>query len=445
LGGLTAALFLFLQDYAAGAADEAFDRVLAAAATSIAEAVRVEDGQITLELPSAALTVVGASRLNRVFYAVHGPDGSLITGYPGLTSPSRTDPTDAVVHFVDGVFLHQPVRIGLMSRYFDFGAQSGWMSVTIAETREARSRLAFNILRHAFLPVVPAMIAAFVLVWAALTRAVAPLRALETELATRMPHDLAPIQAPTPREISTLVNTINAFMQRLDGIVHPLRGLVADAAHQVRTPLASIVAQAQVALTDTDPASLRGRVQRILANSIDATRIVNQLLTEANVIHHSSGTARSRCDLRKLCLEALARLAKAEMERCRFTTKDEAHAGFCVAGHELSLRELIANLIDNALKYAPASHVEIALSAVPHDRMIRLQVADRGPGIPDAEKALVMLRFQRGASSSGVAGSGLGLSIAQCVAASGGGQVSLLDREGGGLVVRVDLKGAGPE
>jgi signal transduction histidine kinase len=431
-------LFLYVRNFSLDAADTAFDRVLAASALSIADSIRVEDGHLTLELPLAAMEILGAARENRAFYAVRAPDHSLVTGYDGLPNQPR-DPTDHGPHFFDATYSNDPVRVGSINRYIDFGEQSGWVSVTVAETREARTQLASLILRNSLAPMAVAGLIICLLISQGLNRAWAPLVSLEAELTQRVPADLTPIRASVPREVASLVSSLNAFMQRLDGVLSALRVLAAETTHEMRTPLASIRALAEVAATEPDVGMLRGYVRRILANTIDATRIVNQLLAEAALAHHIETSTNSCCDFLELYLQAVERLPTADMERCRLAAISTVHTDFPVRGAPLALRELIDNLLDNALKYAVRGMVDIDLRTSPDGSMIEFDVADRGPGIPDAEKKLVLGRFQRGSSATGVAGTGLGLSIVDSAVAAAGGVLSLLDRPGGGLIARVML------
>jgi two-component system sensor histidine kinase TctE len=228
-------------------------------------------------------------------------------------------------------------------------------------------------------------------------------------------------------------------MQRLDGVLCTLRGLAVETTHEMRTPLASIRALAEVAASEPDVGKLRGYVGRIHANAIDATRIVNQLLAEAAIAHQIETSSNVSCDFLELYLQAVERLPTDQMQRCRLADISMMHADFPVCGAPLAFRELIDNLLDNALKYAPRGIVDVDLRTSPDGSMIEFDVADRGPGIPDHEKPLVVGRFQRGSTGTGVAGTGLGLSIANSAVAAAGGVLSLLDRPGGGLIARILL------
>jgi len=229
-------LFLYVRNFSLNAADTAFDRVLAASALSIADSIRVEDGHLTLEMPLAALEILGAARDNRAFYAVRAPDHSLVTGYPDLPDEPR-GLNDHSPHFFDATHSNDPVRVGSIRRYIDFGEHSGWVSVTVAETREARTQLAAQICRNSFAPMALAGLIICLLISKGLNRAWAPLVALETELTQRVPADLTPIRASVPREVASLVSSLTAFMHRLDGVLSTLRGLAVETTQEMRPRL----------------------------------------------------------------------------------------------------------------------------------------------------------------------------------------------------------------
>jgi signal transduction histidine kinase len=433
-------LFAYLRSFSLDAADTAFDRVLEAAALSIADSIRVEDeeGHLTLELPLASLEILGAARETRAFYSVRAPDHSLITGYDDLPN-AKPAHQDRDPYFFDAVYSNVPVRVGTVQRYIDFGETSGWVTVTVAETREARAQLASLILKNSLAPMAAAGLVIFLLISTGLKRAWAPLVALERELAGRAPTDLSPIQASVPKEVSSLVTGINGFMQRLDGVLNTLRSIAVDTTHEMRTPLASIRALAEVAVSEQDTTVTRGYVRRILANAVDATRIVNQLLAEAALAHHIETSANASCDILELYLQAVERLPTQDMQRCQLTDLSTVHGDFLVRGAPIVFRELIDNLLDNALKYAPAGSIDVDLRTSSDGATIEFDVADRGPGISDQEKVAVLQRFQRGSTGAHVAGTGLGLNIAKSAASAAGGDLSLLDRPGGGLIARVTL------
>jgi two-component system sensor histidine kinase TctE len=428
-------LVALVRDYARGASDSAFDRLLAASAFSIAGAVQIEDGAVAVELPTASLAMLDFSDDDRVFYQVAAPDGAFVTGYAdlGAALPAAASATPS---FADGVYRGEAVRIGTVGRLVFVDGKAGWVTIRVAETRGARSALASEILGRAALPLAALGLVALGLVWFGIRYAFAPLVVMERELRRRAPEDLSPVQVPVPVEVQQLVGALNDFIARLRSVMDRVSGLVADAAHQVRTPLASLRAQAEVAVDEADPDRLRDRVVRIHQNAVQASHLVNQLLMDATVRHRLEAREATAVGLEAVIEDVRQRLDPADADRLAVTVSPDA-SDTAVNGDRVALREMLWNLIDNALTHAPDGTVEVA-AALEAGRAVIL-VSDRGPGIPDQEKELVLERFIRGQAGQAQAGSGLGLSIVRTVVAAHGGRLALLDRPGGGLQARVEL------
>ncbi|MDG9972098.1 extracellular solute-binding protein, partial [Achromobacter mucicolens] len=273
--------------------------------------------------------------------------------------------------------------------------------------------------------------------WFGVQRAFAPLAVVERELRRRAPDDLEPLVKPVPREVRRLIEALNGFMQRLSGAMDTLNTLVADAAHQVRTPLASLRAQAEVALDETDPQRLHARLERIHLNATHASQLINQLLMDATITHRLGKGARALVGVAETVNETRRRIGPLEAQRLRIAIAPEVRRAR-IAGDRIALREMLRNLVDNALRYAPDGPVEIQATPVAGYR-VALTVSDRGPGVADDEKESVQQRFSRGRAGETLPGSGLGLAIVRSVAVAHGGSLWLLDRPGGGLTARVVL------
>ncbi|MFE0756537.1 extracellular solute-binding protein [Inquilinus sp. NPDC058860] len=428
-------LVALIRDYARGASDSAFDRLLAASAFTIAGAVQIEDGAVTVELPTASLAMLDFSDDDRVFYEVAAPDGAFVTGYRDLGA-GLPPAASATPDFTEGTYHGEAVRIATVGRLVFVEGKAGWATIRVAETRGAREALASEILGQAALPLAALGLVALGLVWFGIRYAVAPLVVMERELRRRAPEDLSPVQVPVPVEVQQLAGALNDFIARLRSVMERVSGLVADAAHQVRTPLASLRAQAEVAVDEDDPARLRDRVVRIHQNAVQASHLVNQLLMDATVRHRLEAREATVVPLDAIVEDVRQRLESEEAGRLSVALAPEA-ARTGISGDRVALREMLWNLVHNALTHAPGGDVEIE-AAVERDRAV-IRVSDRGPGIPAAEKALVLERFTRGEGSRDRPGSGLGLSIVRTVAEAHGGTLALLDRPGGGLQVEVAL------
>lgn len=432
-------LIAFIRDYAFQAADRAFDRLLSASALSIAGAVQVEDGAVVLELPVAAFAMVSGQE--RIFYAVLAPDGAHVTGYPDLV-PDAAPAASVEPRFADATHNGEAVRMVSVGRLISTAEETGWVTVRVAETRGARTALATEIQRNALIPVAVLTVLALGMVWVVIGRAFAPLATIDRALRQRRPDDLSPLDVPVPVEVQRLVEGLNGFMARLSISTKRMGELVAEAAHQVRNPLAALRAQSDMALTEPDEASLRARVTRIHDLAVQSSHLVSQLLMDATISHRMESAQMQSLSIAALVEEVAGRLDPDQAPRVdAIVAPDVATA--VVLGDRIALREALANLIGNALIYSDGP-VQIDLRAGSAG-FIALSVLDRGPGIPDADKPRVVQRFVRGAGGDSTVGSGLGLDIARRVAQSHGGALVLLDRVGGGLTVQLNLPYQAPD
>ena len=429
------AFIVFIHSYARRAADQAYDRLLTASALTIAGAVLVEEGRVTVELPYAALAMLGSGG-DRIYYQVEAPDGALVTGYGDLAEELPAVRSAETV-FADSRYHDEPVRVASIGRLISASSAAGWVTIRVAETRGARTALASEIVSRAVLPLIGILVLALALVWFGVQRAFAPLTTVEAALRDRAPQDLSPLAVPVPAEVSQLVAALNDFMRRLASVMNALSGVVADAAHQVRTPLASLRAQAEVALDERDYQALHERVAKIHRNAVHASELVSQLLMEATLTHRLESRESALIPIADIVEDVARRFDPDEVGRLTVTVAPTL-AGTHLMGDRLALQEMLRNLAGNALLYAPDSPVEIVAEPAPGERVL-IMVRDHGPGIPDTEKEIVLQRFQRGKTGAGTVGSGLGLPIARTVALAHGGSLSLHDRPGGGLEVRLEL------
>ncbi|KXJ63481.1 signal protein [Achromobacter xylosoxidans] len=427
-------LVFFLRGYAQRAAEQAFDRLLAASALTIAGSVQIEDNEVTVEPPVSSLAMLSGGE--RVFYEARTSNGRLITGYgdlaPGLPLAQSATPVFTYLSYHD-----EPIRVATVGRLVSASQHAGWVTLRVAETLGSREALAGEILGRSVLPLVVVSLVALGLLWFGVQRAFAPLAVVERELRRRAPDDLEPLVKPVPREVRRLIEALNGFMQRLSGAMDTLNTLVADAAHQVRTPLASLRAQAEVALDETDPQRLHARLERIHLNATHASQLINQLLMDATITHRLGKGARALVGVAETVNETRRRIGPLEAQRLRIAIAPEVRRAR-IAGDRIALREMLRNLVDNALRYAPDGPVEIQATPVAGYR-VALTVSDRGPGVADDEKESVQQRFSRGRAGETLPGSGLGLAIVRSVAVAHGGSLWLLDRPGGGLTARVVL------
>ena len=424
-------LIVFIRDYAERASDRAFDRLLAASALTIAGAVQVENEAVVVEIPFAAFAMFSGQ--DRVFYAVEDPDARTVTGYEDLAAQMgetvSSEPT-----FTDILYRGEIARVASVGRLISTPSDTGWVTIHVAETQNQREALSNEILSNAVLPVLALTLLAIGLVWFGISRMFAPLTELEHELRARSPDDLSPITVPVPSEVEHLVSALNGFMARLQKAMERVSGLVAEAAHEVRTPLASLRAQAEVAMDEQDPEALRRRVGRIHTGAVQASQLVSQLLMEATISHRMENSEIETTTLASVIGDVLQRLDPDQAQRLQVALGQAAEAP--LRGDRVALREMMRNVVDNALVYSDGP---IDIVGRIENGALCVEVSDRGPGIEAGEKSEVLERFKRGKASNGKVGSGLGLSIVARVTQAHGGSLRLLDRTGGGLSVAITL------
>lgn len=277
------------------------------------------------------------------------------------------------------------------------------------------------------------------LIWVAVGRALRPLEAVRAEITRRDAPSLHALDTQhLPDEVAPLAEALNDLLAKLDRALAAQRGFIADAAHELRTPLTAVRLQAQLASRAQGPEEREAAFRRLLTGVDRASHLVEQLLQMARLEPDARPTAFS-----EVRLDALAKQMVAEFSSQAEAKEIDLGVGAClpvgVSGHEESLRVMLSNLVDNALRYTPpGGRVDVEVGEEPGKAI--LSVTDTGPGIPAEERERVFDRFHRLAGAD-IPGSGLGLAIVRQVARLHGGEISLGDAPGGGLLARVVLPG----
>ncbi|MGE8626053.1 sensor histidine kinase N-terminal domain-containing protein [Achromobacter denitrificans] len=438
-----AALYLLVRGYAHQTADTTYDQLLRASVLSIADSLQLVQGEWRMDMPYASLALLEQAPRDRVFYRVVATGGELVSGYADLPSPpARPDagPADTP-RLYDARYQDEPVRVAWMERKIAGPRDAETAVIQVAQTREARNALAAGILWQGTLALIGFAAAALALAYWGLQRSLSPIQRIERELAARNASDLHPIAAPVPEELDTLVHALDGFMARLSENLDTLRLFIAEAAHQLRTPLAALHAQMEVALDEEDPAEQRRSLLAVLRNAEKLSRLVNQLLSDASVIHRSNVRQFQPVDLAELLSQALYdTVPQADPQPDVRLSLPAAANPPRVMGDSLMLREAFKNLIDNALRHGATEdgHIDVRLEADGADW--RVIVSDQGPGIAPALANTAFERFARGPNPRSP-GAGLGLSIIKRVVDIHQGRLVLSNRVGGGLEAAITLPG----
>jgi len=413
------------------------ERMLLGAARMIGGQVRVEEGVVQVVIPPAALELFDSPSHDRVFYRVSSNSGQLLSGYDDLALPPRTLALEELMYFdsrqggreVHGVAFAQPV----------FAAPTrGPVLIQVAQTLEGRHELARNIWVSAVRRQFAWLALVSVLLWFGLHRSMRPLLALRDHMRQRKSGELQPLQADAvPAEIQPLVAALNDYVQRLDKHMSSHSRFIADASHQLRTPLTLLNTQVVYALRDKDAASRQEALTAIHASVRHSIRLVNQLLSFSRAEASLGLPAQQQVvvlgDVVRRAVESLALLAS--QRHIDLGLEDHAGQASLEASPPL-LHELVANLVDNALRYTPCGGV-VTARVTAHEEELVLHVQDNGPGIPEAFRDRVFERFFR-LNNTHSDGCGLGLAIVREIADGCGAQIHLgVPASGSGLLVSV--------
>lgn len=422
--------------YGQTAATRAFDRLLTGAALQITERISVVEGETVVDIPLSAFGLLSLAAEDRIFYRIIGPDGATLTGdesfpLPG-DAPAPSENIDEPLLY-DTSFSGEAVRAIRMQRFLAERAVRGPITVIVAQTLRARSELANEIVTRAVIGVVIAGGVTLILALLAMQLALSPLRRIERAILARDPKDLTPFSTTTPREVEALVAAINRFMARLDRRVGAMQDFVADAAHQMRTPITALRAQTELAMEEGDPRKLKALQRRIRDRAIGVSRLTDQLLSHALVTHRADSATLERLDLRRVAVEA-------EREARRTGGAEGIELDLpadpvMVVGDAFSLREAARNLVTNALAHGRRP-VWLRVSIAVNGRAL-IAAHDDGPGMDTGQLQRIGQRFARDPSNPQSAG--LGLAIVSEVAEFHQGSIKTASSAKGGFWIGVEL------
>ncbi|MEO5670269.1 MAG: sensor histidine kinase N-terminal domain-containing protein [Ramlibacter sp.] len=415
-------------------AGKPFDRALEYNVQALAQLVTVQQQRVVFNLPQPAREILRADDSDQVYYQVLGPHSEFLSGERDFPQPPEDEiPRPGEVRLRDDDMRGLDVRVAYTWVKLDLPGALPSL-VQVAETREKRSVLATEIIKGVMLPQFVILPLAVLLVWLALVRGIKPLSQLEERIRARKSDDLSPLDDKTvPLEVAPLVSSVNDLLTRLKDSIATQKRFLADAAHQLKTPLAGLRMQADLAQREGFSAEeLKQSLKQIGRSSIRATHTVNQLLALARAESSGQSIAPQACDLALLAMEAVQDSVPRCMDRHIDLGYDGAppgSPGVVLAGNPTLLKEMIRNLLDNAVNYTPSSaeFPGVITARVLADRfghVLVLQVEDSGPGIPPAERELVFQPFYR-VLGTNVDGSGLGLPIVLEIARQHNAEITL--------------------
>lgn len=438
---------------ASGYVDKAIDASLLQASRALARQLKPIGNGLLIDFPKAAQDILEADPSDRLLYTVSSPPGQFILGNQSLPLPKGFEQLPlGEPHFYNGSSpakagaAPEPLRIAALRLALSDVANPAEsppvMLVQVARSSANREELAQRILVDMLLPMSGLVLLLTLLVWAGIRAGLAPLHRLRLQVEGRAPTDLAPLQlASAPRELWSLASALNTLLAAVQNNVATQKRFIGDAAHQLRTPLAGLKSQTEIALQSVQDPALYARLLRVHESATRSAHLVNQLLTLARAEPESlTAQDRQRFDLlrmaRELTAEWVPRALKRGMDLGMDETDDTTSAPIWVEGNGLLIREALVNLIDNALHYA-GTGAQVTVQVRVDAGQALLSVSDNGPGIPQSDQGRVMERFVRGTDAGN--GCGLGLAIVREITERHHGQVVLADVQPQGLCVTLCL------
>ncbi len=434
---LAIVVYFVVQSVARQVAQESQDNILTASAQSILESARSFGGQINVDLPYSALSMLDSVSDERAFYSIHLED-EFLSGYPDL--PAAPGALAGSPAFRSTEFLGEDVRIASVRRSVSTDMGRRFLQVSVAQTLSGQkltlarfSRTAMGIGAGFFL--LSMLLAAIVA-----RSTIRPLHRLTASVSRRGPNDLRPVAAPVPSEMVPLVSSLNTFMNRLQKSLTRSEDFIAEAAHRVRTPLAIVRTKAEIIQRQADDPEIKVALGEMIHAVDDSSRTAGQLLDHAMVTFRLDNLSSEDINLAQLTHDVVER-ARPMSELKEIDLDTTILDDTTLHGDPILMQNALHNLLDNALKYAPpGASVDVAVTRTPDGA--RICIRDTGPGFPTGELPSLPDRFIRGDNAKGIVGSGLGLTIVKEVVEAHGGRMETGNNPGGGACVTLHFPSA---
>ena len=422
-------LFFIVRGYAAQIAQNGQDDILEASLSSILDAIVIQDGSIEVDFPYASLSMLDTELDDRVFYSIYNDD-ILISGYEDLPLPEKINAEISTFNTIK--YKDTNARIASAKRILIGEKERITISVSIAQTQDALSRTLNRISKNVALFGSGFFILVTLLSYWATATTISPLMRLASSVTKRGPQDLSPFEKKVPSEMYPLVTSLNKLMTRLDLSLKQSEDFIAEAAHRVRTPLATVRSYADATLQRVSKKENRDALRSMVRAIDEASRAASQLLDHAMITFRSDNLQKEPINLNDLVQNLIDNLTPiAEMKDIELKFKQEDKIK--LYGDFILIQNAIRNLIDNALKYSPYEGIiTVSIGTSP---ISFLEIHDQGPGFPPKDLDNLTMRFTRGQNSNGIVGSGLGLTIAKDVANAHGAKLQLSNHEKGGACV----------
>ncbi len=417
-------------------ADLPYDRQLGDLVVAIVRQIDIDGARIKIDLPGPARNLLRADEVDKTYYQVIGSRGELLAGDEDIPALAYTpkDPLHDLL-FRNANIHGEEVRVAY--QWLPVGTDRQPVLIQIAETRHKREQLTSRIITGILLPQFAIIPLAVVLVWLGLTRGLLPLNRLQARIRQRRPDDLSPIHLRhVPDELRPMIAAFNDMMARLEDNLEAQHRFISAAAHQLKTPLTGLKTQTELALQEKDCVLLHDYLQRIASGVDRASHLTYQLLQLARAeASRDREQKKEPIDLDDLAREVAAHCVPRALARNIDLGFESSGSELLISGIPLLLREMLDNLVDNAIKYTSVGgHVTVRVSAQPQ---CILEVEDDGLGIAKEDRARIFERFYRVLDTQ-AEGSGLGLAIVREIAELHDARITVqTNPQGKGTLIRI--------
>ena len=424
---LTLLLVFIVRSFAQQLAEQSQDNILMASVTSILDVSAIQQGELTVDIPYSAFSMLSNLSDDRVFYRID-KNGIFLTGYADLPNPTSIQNTGSPI-FSTQTYQDREIRVVTASRRLALENQPIELRVSVAQTRNGQDQTLEEISRMAMVFGGGFFAISAVLALVSAQSTVGPLRRLAGAVSRRGPRDLRPVTDRVPAEMVPLVKSLNQFIERLKTSLTRSEDFIAEAAHRVRTPLATVRAQAEITLRRVEKDENRASLKEMIRAIDDSSRAAGQLLDHAMVTFRTDHLEQSQINLAALVGETADRLkAVAELKDIELTYNETGPAQ--ILGDAILIQNAVRNLLDNAIKYSPMDS-RVTVELVYQTTSVTLSFHDQGLGFPQSGAAELTKRFARGANVTGIVGSGLGLTIVDEVVRAHGGDLKIVNNPDG--------------
>ena len=403
------------HDVASGFVTLTYDRALLDTALDLGRNVREANDQLYLDLPQPVIEMLISGEQGRFYYRANGPSGEYITGDPDLPDPPEEAKDDRVTYY-NATYRNEPIRAVALRVPVRPGSGKGSIMIQVAEKATLRTDSARQIMLRMVIPQAVLVLLAAFAVWFGVGFGLRALTSVRTEIENRSHVDLSPIsESNTPYEVRPLVRAMNDLLSRLSAALAAQQRFIADAAHQLRTPVAALKTQTELAVRQVGEGDAKATLQQLHTAADHAARLVSQLLTLARAEPGSHRSVmRERINLAALARETAGDWVPRALNRGIDLGFDDTSSATEISADPFLVRELLNNLIDNAINYTPTGgQITVRVTGI-GDKSI-LEVEDNGCCIPDDKRERVFERFYR-STGGAPEGCGLGLAIVREIA-----------------------------